>query len=49
MDFQLSNTKQDDSYCVRYARAHGGAVVTNDLYRDQLQKLEGDKEVRSIF
>ena len=26
----------DDSYCVSYARSHGGCVLSNDLYRDQL-------------
>ena len=26
----------DDSYCISYARAHGGCVLSNDLYRDQL-------------
>lgn len=91
----MSNKPQDDSYCIRYARAHGGVVVTNDMYRyvidcpnevclpacmvgqgnaskridsamipmtdthryvlllqscrDQLQKLEGDKEGREAM
>ena len=26
----------DDSYCLSYARSHGGCVLSNDLYRDQL-------------
>jgi len=47
--FTTPNTPQDDSYCIRYARAHGGVVVTNDQYRDQLQKLEGDKEEREAM
>eukprot|EP00298_Acanthocystis_sp_HF-20_P009528 c18361_g1_i4.p1 GENE.c18361_g1_i4~~c18361_g1_i4.p1 ORF type:complete len:526 (+),score=180.09 c18361_g1_i4:69-1646(+) len=30
----------DDSYCIEYARRHGGYVVTNDQYRDQKQTLK---------
>ena len=34
----------DDSYCISYARTHGGCVMSNDLYRDQLemQQKRGD-------
>lgn len=44
--------QQDDSYCIRYAQAHGGCVVTNDQYRDQLSKLDErgtDKEEREAL
>lgn len=27
----------DDSYCITYARAHGGVILTNDMYRDHVQ------------
>lgn len=30
----------DDSYAIRYAQRAGGYVVTNDLYRDHLVKIE---------
>ena len=29
----------DDSYCIHYARAHGGCVMSNDLYRDHVQAV----------
>ena len=31
----------DDSYCIRYAHKHGGYVVTNDRYRDCVQRGVG--------
>ncbi|CAN0388971.1 unnamed protein product [Discosporangium mesarthrocarpum] len=31
----------DDSYCIKYAMAREGYVVTNDLYRDHVKGLEG--------
>ena len=40
----------DDSYCISYARSHGGCVLSNDLYRDQLAaapvRLRGRVRVR---
>ncbi|KAJ1457664.1 Zc3h12a-like ribonuclease NYN domain-containing protein [Pelagophyceae sp. CCMP2097] len=30
----------DDSYQIEYARRHGGVVVTNDLFRDAVDKLK---------
>ena len=29
----------DDSYCISYAKAHGGCIVTNDIYRDHVAKV----------
>eukprot|EP01041_Mallomonas_annulata_P008228 gene8228-16920_t len=29
----------DDSYCITYARRHGGYVITNDLYRDHIKRV----------
>jgi len=31
----------DDSYCIQYARKNGGFIVTNDKFRDYLQKFDG--------
>lgn len=33
----------DDSYSIRYAMQRNGFVVTNDLYRDHVKKIE-DKQ-----
>lgn len=30
----------DDSYQIEYARRHGGVIVTNDLFRDAVDKLK---------
>ena len=30
----------------RYAQAHGGYVVTNDMYRDHVQSVKGDPKER---
>ena len=30
----------DDSYCISYARRENAFIVTNDKFRDYLQKLE---------
>jgi hypothetical protein len=27
-----------DSYCIAYARKHGGSIVTNDRYWDYIEK-----------
>jgi hypothetical protein len=34
----------DDSYCIQYAGMHNGCVVTNDLFRDHVQNMEGPRE-----
>ncbi|CAM9695559.1 unnamed protein product [Ectocarpus sp. 4 AP-2014] len=34
----------DDSYCIKYAMARDGYVVTNDLYRDHVKGIEGRKK-----
>lgn len=31
----------DDSYCITYAKQHDGYVITNDLFRDHIKKLNG--------
>ena len=33
----------DDSYCIQYARQNNGVIVTNDLYRDHIEKTN-DKD-----
>jgi len=33
----------DDSYCIQYAKRYGGVIVTNDLYRDHVDKYKGDR------
>ena len=42
----------DDSYCRAFARAHGGCVLSNDLYRDQAElatrRGHSDGEVRAM-
>lgn len=36
----------DDSYCIEYARKHKGVIVTNDMYRDHIEKRRSqDKTV----
>lgn len=36
----------DDSYCIEYARKHKGVIVTNDMYRDHIEKHRSqDKSV----
>ena len=39
----------DDSYCIHYARAHGGCVMSNDLYRDQLQNAQKRGDSRAAI
>lgn len=34
----------DDSYCIKYAGRHNGCVVSNDLYRDHIENMDGPKE-----
>ena len=29
----------DDSYCISYAKTHEGSMVTNDIYRDAVDKV----------
>lgn len=29
----------DDSYCINYARQRSGYVVSNDMYRDQVDRI----------
>lgn len=38
----------DDSYCITYARHKGGYVVTNDLYRDHVKRVENPKEREAL-
>lgn len=37
----------DDSYCIKYAMARSGYVVTNDLYRDHVKGIEGRKKAEA--
>ena len=30
----------DDDYAISYANWHGGFIVTNDMFRDAIEKLE---------
>jgi len=30
----------DDSYQIEYARRHGGVIVSNDMFRDAIDKLK---------
>ena len=30
----------DDSYCIVYAKQHNGYIVTNDMYRDHVKKMD---------
>ena len=34
----------DDSYCIAYAKNNNGIIVTNDLYRDHIEKQERSKK-----
>eukprot|EP01022_Parablepharisma_sp_SALTPOND_P004379 TRINITY_DN120186_c0_g1_i1.p1 TRINITY_DN120186_c0_g1~~TRINITY_DN120186_c0_g1_i1.p1 ORF type:complete len:897 (-),score=116.01 TRINITY_DN120186_c0_g1_i1:5354-8044(-) len=35
----------DDTYCIEYAKKHGGYIVTNDKFRDHIEKfLESDRK-----
>lgn len=38
----------DDSYCIKYAMQNDGYVVTNDMYRDHVAKVENRKEREQI-
>ena len=35
----------DDSYCINYAQKRGGYIISNDMYRDHIQRIE-DKPQR---
>ena len=37
----MSPQDYDDSYCIQYARKHDACIVSNDKYRDYVQKLVG--------
>ena len=37
----------DDSYCIEYARKHKGVIVTNDMYRDHIEKHRS--EDRTVY
>ena len=39
----------DDSYCLDYARSHGGCVMSNDLYRDQVQAAQKRGDTRQAI
>jgi ribonuclease ZC3H12 len=32
----------DDSYSIQYAKQHGGYIISNDMYRDHIDKVGGD-------
>lgn len=34
----------DDSYMIQYARSHSGYIVTNDMFRDYINKAENKEE-----
>jgi hypothetical protein len=34
----------DDSYCIQYAKKHKAFIVTNDLFRDYLDKIVDNKQ-----
>lgn len=34
----------DDSYTIRYAQNHGGVVLSNDMYRDNLEKITDQRQ-----
>lgn len=38
----------DDSYCVSYARQHDGFVVSNDMFRDQLERCADAQQRRTL-
>lgn len=35
----------DDSYCIRYAKQKNAYMVTNDKFRDYINKFEGKEKV----
>lgn len=35
----------DDSYIIQYAKTHSGFIVSNDLFRDHIEKAQDKKEV----
>lgn len=34
----------DDSYCIRYAQQRNGVIVSNDLYRDHIDKIASERD-----
>ena len=34
----------DDSYCIQYAKTHDSFIVTNDLFRDYLEKITDNRK-----
>ncbi|KDO29236.1 hypothetical protein SPRG_19902 [Saprolegnia parasitica CBS 223.65] len=39
----------DDSYCIQYAGRHDGCVVTNDLFRDHVDGLQGTGQQKAAM
>ncbi|EQC33660.1 hypothetical protein SDRG_08764 [Saprolegnia diclina VS20] len=39
----------DDSYCIQYAGRHDGCVVTNDLFRDHVDGLQGNGQTKAAM
>ncbi|CEM02143.1 unnamed protein product [Vitrella brassicaformis CCMP3155] len=37
----------DDSYCIGYAQRHDGCIVTNDMYRDWVEKVSPDNRLKA--
>lgn len=37
----------DDSYCIEYARSHDGYVITNDLFRDYVEKKANSEDKKA--
>ena len=42
-------TPTPTQYCLSYARSHGGCVMSNDLYRDQLQAAQKRGDTRQAI
>lgn len=36
----------DDAYIIRYAQNHNGCIISNDLYRDHIEKSSNRKELK---
>ncbi|TYZ63286.1 hypothetical protein PybrP1_009075 [[Pythium] brassicae (nom. inval.)] len=39
----------DDSYCIQYAGMYDGCVVTNDMYRDHVEGMNGPRERKAAM
>ena len=38
----------DDSYTINYARQRNGYVISNDMYRDQIERFEGKVDKKQL-